>query len=296
MKKKVIVTGGSGLLGQYLNINVSEKFELLTIYNINKGNCFQFNSVKSDLRNVNELNKLFESFRPDIVVHSAAITNPMPKPDQNSKLYYDINVNVTKTLAELCSKFKAKLIYISTDLVYAGYRGSMLKENAKLIPASLYAETKLMGEVKVMELVENYLILRIALLYGFGLYHSRCHFHEMFNSLKDNKPVKLFTDQYRTPISLQEAAEIIAQLAAKDNLSGILNLGGKERISRYHLGEILCDAAGFDKSLLTKITMDQIPGLPKVEDVSLNTEKLQSLGIKQKSIEESIIEMLKEQL
>ncbi|MCK7523235.1 MAG: sugar nucleotide-binding protein [Ignavibacteriales bacterium] len=52
-------------------------------------------------------------------------------------------------MAELCEKFNSKLIYTSTDLVYAGYRGSMLKEDAKLIPVSLYAETKLMGEIKI---------------------------------------------------------------------------------------------------------------------------------------------------
>lgn len=71
------------------------------------------------------------------------------------------------------------MIYISTDLVYAGYRGSFLKEDAKLIPASLYAETKLVGEMKVKESTDNYLILRTALLYGFGLNHSKCHFQNM---------------------------------------------------------------------------------------------------------------------
>ena len=55
---------------------------------------------------------------------------------------------------------------------------------------------------------------------------------------------------------------------------------------------MLCDIAEFDKSLLVKSSMNDVPGLPIVEDVSLNTDKLRSLGIKQKSIEESIHEML----
>ena len=73
----------------------------------------------------------------------------------------------------------------------------------------------------------------------------------------------------------------------------IVNFGGLERVSRYELGEILCDIANLDKRLLEKITMDDIPGFPKVEDVSMNTEKLQSYGFKQNEIKESIKEILK---
>jgi hypothetical protein len=47
----------------------------------------------------------------------------------------------------------------------------------------------------------------------------------------------------------------------------IINLGGTERVSRYELGEILCSLAGFDNNRLQKITMDEIPNYPKVEDV-----------------------------
>ena len=71
----------------------------------------------------------------------------------------------------------------------------MLKEDAKLIPVSLYAETKLMGEIKIQETFENYLILRTALLFGLGMNHSKNHFHQMFMDLKQGKQVKLFTDQ-----------------------------------------------------------------------------------------------------
>ena len=291
---KVIITGGGGLLGQYLNLAASGKYDILTIYNSNPGNCLRFNSANTDLRDEDRFNKLFADFKPNIVIHSAAITNPIPKPDQNPKLYYDVNVKAAKNLAELCEKYNSKLFYISTDLVYAGYRGSMLKEDAKLIPASLYAETKLMGEVKIQETLENYIILRTSLLYGFGLSHSRCHFHNMFEDLKNNKPVKLFIDQFRTPISLKEAARIIIELLQKEIKAETINLGGLERVSRYELGEILCNEAGFDNRLLEKIRMSDVPQLPKVEDVSLNTDKLKSIGIKQKSVGESIKEILKD--
>lgn len=184
------------------------------------------------------------------------------------------------------------MIYISTDLVYAGYRGSFLKEDAKLIPASLYAETKLVGEMKVKESTDNYLILRTALLYGFGLNHSKCHFQNMYVDLKNRKPVKLFTDQLRTPISLTDASLIIAQLVKMDLINETINLGGTERVSRFEIGQMLCDLAGLDKNLLQKIMMDEIPNFPKVEDVSLNIDKLISLNLKPRSIEENINEII----
>jgi dTDP-4-dehydrorhamnose reductase len=104
------------------------------------------------------------------------MTNPILSLDTDPKAVYNVNVNATQEIAELCDKYSAKLIYTSTDLVYAGYRGSMLNEESKLIPVSLYAETKLMGEIKIQETFDNYLNLRIALLYGFGLGKKKNHF------------------------------------------------------------------------------------------------------------------------
>lgn len=293
MSKKILLTGGSGLLGQYLNIETAKRNEILTLYNNNIGNCDEFKCTKADITNFNLVEEIFSTFKPNVVIHTAAVTNPIPLPSQNPKDVYNVNVNAIKNIADLCNQFDTKLIYISTDLVYAGYRGSMLKEDAKLIPVSLYAETKLMGEMKVKETLENYLILRTALLYGFGLNHSRCHFHKMNEELKNDKPVKLFVDQFRTPIYSQDAVEIITKIAHMDIRNETINLGGVERVSRYEMGEILCSVAGYDKSLLQKISLDDIPELPKVEDVSLNTDKLQAHGFKQMSIEESISKIIR---
>lgn len=286
--KKVLITGGSGLLGQYINRAATQKFNIYTLFRNKLGNCGNFPSSKIEIQNKNELQIIFEKVRPDIVIHTAAISNPQPIATQTTKEYFDTNVTATKIIAELCERYHSKLVYISTDLVYAGYRGSFLKEDAKLIPATLYAETKLMGEMKVKETTENYLILRTALLYGLGLNHSRCHFHNMFENLKIRKLVKLFSDQFRTPISLNDASRIIIELASIGVKEETINLGGLERVSRYELGEILCSIAGFDIDLLQKITMDEIPNFPKVEDVSLNTEKLQSFVLKPRTIEENI--------
>lgn len=288
---KVFITGGSGLFGQYLNIELSKNHKLLTQYNSNIGNCDNFQNIKIDLNNYINLVNNFDEFKPDVVIHTAAISNPTASQQMDSRKVYEINVIVTEKIAQLCDKLNSKMIYISTDLVYAGYRGSMLTEEAKLIPVSLYAETKLMGEIKMQQTFDNYIILRTALLYGFGLNHSKTHFDFMYSNLKQGKEIRLFIDQFRTPLSLNDAARMMNEMLESDVKSEIINFGGVERISRYELGERLCEISNFDKNLLVKINMNDVPDLPKVEDVSLNTDKLHSLGIKPKTISDSIREI-----
>ncbi|NMB80694.1 MAG: NAD(P)-dependent oxidoreductase [Ignavibacteria bacterium] len=288
---KIFITGGSGLIGQYLNIALSEKHEILTQYHSHIGNCKHFNSTKVDICDYASLEKIFQTFSPQIVIHTAAISNPEKADAIASDLVFEINVNTTKRIAELCDKYNAKLIYLSTDLVYAGYRGSMLKEDAKLIPISLYAETKLMGEIKIQQTFNNYIILREALVYGIGLNHARNNFHLMYEKLSNGNPVVLFSDQFRTPLALKDSSRMVSELIEKNISGDVINFAGKERVSRLELGEILCDVCNLDKNLLVKSTMDEANPVYKVADVSLNIEKLESLGIKPKSIEESIREM-----
>ncbi len=290
---KILITGGSGLLGQYLNLELSKSNEILSIYNSNIGNCKEYNSARVDVNNYQELEKVFERFKPHSVIHTAAVSSPGLAQKLPPKEVYQTNVFATQKIAELCEKFKSKLIYISTDLVYAGYRGSMLKEESKLIPISIYAETKLMGEVKIQETFDNYIILRQALLIGLGMNGRKNHFHQMYADLKAGKKVKLFVDQYRTPLSLLDARRMIAEICRLDIKNEIINSGGLDRVSRFETGEILCKVANLDKSLLEKISMDDFGDYPQVADVSMNTDKLQSYGIKTHELDESIEEILR---
>jgi dTDP-4-dehydrorhamnose reductase len=151
-----------------------------------------------------------------------------------------------------------------------------------------------MGEVKIKETFDNYLILRIALIFGFGLNHSSCHYQQMYNNLKEGKKVKLFFDQFRTPISIPDAARVINELSGFNIKTETINVGGLERLSRAALGERLCRIAQFDETLIEKISMNDLPELPQAADVSLNTEKLQSYGIKVNSLDNSIKEIISE--
>lgn len=289
---KILITGGSGLLGQFLNLELSKNNNILTLYHSHIGNCNNYNHISIDILNIDLLAPIFRKFRPDIVIHTAAVSNPKLADKLPDNIVYTINVTATGKLAELCSDNNAKLIYTSTDLVYDGSTGKMLDENSKLNPLSLYAYTKLMGEEKIKETFNNYIILRTALMYGFGLNHSANHFTNVYKNLSVGKPVKLFYDQFRSPVALHDAARMISELV-KLNLTGeTLNFGGNERVSRFKLGEILCEEIGSNKSLLKKISMDEINGFYKVKDVSMNITRLINFGIEPKGIRKLIKEFI----
>jgi len=293
---KILITGGSGLLGQYLNIVLSRKNQILTIFNNNPGNCIFYDSLKININDTANLEYTITKFEPDALIHTAGYTRPEIADKMPYKEVYKTNTEVTRFIAQKCCSLNAKLIFTSTDLVYDGKQGEYLKENAKLNPLSSYAETKLRAENEITNVFDNYVILRTSLLYGIGLNHSLNNFSLMLQNFRAEKPVRLFYDQYRTPLSLINAAEMILDILSKDIKSEVINFGGMRRVSRSELGEILCEAGNFDKSLIERISMNEMPEIQKVYDVSLNTDKLKSYGLKQKSIEESVNEILKQKI
>ncbi len=293
---KILITGGSGFLGEYLNVELSKKFDVLTLYKNNQGNCGKFSNQRIDITDSDSLEKIFGDFKPDVVIHTAAVSSQYDVERLSSKEVYLTNVSSTQKIAELCASNKCRLIYTSTDLVYAGYRGSLLNENSKLIPVSLYAETKLMGEKKIEETFGDFIILRTALLFGFGITGSKSHFQKTVENLKSEREVKLFSDQFRSPLYVKDAARMIGELIEKNIKGEIINFGGPERLSRFELGKILCEEAGYNKSLLKEISMDDIPGFVKVEDVSMNVEKLESFGIFPATVREAMQDIFRDEI
>jgi dTDP-4-dehydrorhamnose reductase len=296
MKKKVLITGGSGFLGQYLNAELSKKFTILTTFKTHPGNCTDYNSALIELRNPIALQNLFKNFQPEIVIHTAAYSTPdicsrLPKEEILS-----MNVNLIADLVSLCNEYSSKLIFTSTDLVYKSnetLNDSLIDESGTLEPKSFYAETKIAGEEIIQKESKDYIILRTSLLYGLGLTHTKTHFENMLDTLENGEKVNLFFNQYRTPLEAKNGAEIISELLAKDIKNEIINFGGSEKISRYEMGLMVCDKFGFDKSLIVKTDGKKLLGDIFVPDVSMNTSRLQSFGIKQKTISEVLKEIKK---
>ncbi|HEX2983688.1 MAG TPA: NAD(P)-dependent oxidoreductase [Ignavibacteriales bacterium] len=284
---KILLTGASGFLGSALMKKLSATNDVLGIYSATPVH----GAVQADIMDFAQMEKTVNDFGPDIIIHTAAISRVDAAENMPRDIVMDINVISTQNIAEICANKNIKLIYTSTDLVYSGNEGGALQENAKLDPASFYAETKLMGEIAIRNTFDNYIILRTALLYG--LHSGTNFFGKMFEALKNGNEVKLFHDQFRSPLSVIEAAGMILELSKRDIKGEIINFGGLERLSRLDMGTILCEEAGFDPKNIIKTSIYDMKDVPVVPDVSMDSEKLDSLGIKRKGFRESLKNILK---
>lgn len=283
---KILLTGASGFLGSALLKKLASNKDALGIYSTTPVH----GALQVDITDRDKLVKIVSDFRPDVIIHAAAVSRVDLAENMPRERVMDINVVSTQYIAEICAGNNIKLIYTSTDLVYSGNERGNLTEDAKLDPASFYAETKLMGEIAVKNVFDNYIILRTALLFGL---HSRMNFfRKMFESLRNGGGVKLFYDQFRSPLSVIEAADIILELCDREIKGETINLGGLEKLSRLEMGVILCEETGFDPKNIIKTSIYDMKDIPLCPDVSLNTDKLNSLEIKRKNYRESLKDIL----
>jgi nucleoside-diphosphate-sugar epimerase len=170
MKKKILVTGGAGYVGSKLisrllssNFNVTILDNLLFggDHLLNYINHENFNFIKCDIRNLNEIKKIkFNDF--EFIIHLASIVGyPACRADPETARI--TNINGTKNILGLLNKDQ-KIIFASTGSNY-GKKSELVNENSKLEPLSLYAETKVINEKQIAD-HNNFLIYRFATAFG----------------------------------------------------------------------------------------------------------------------------------
>jgi dTDP-4-dehydrorhamnose reductase len=161
MKKKLLVTGANGLLGNRIVALAKNRY---TVIPTHRTKPLISNSLKLDITNAAEASNLFGKLKPDAVVHTASETN-VDRCETEREHAWKVNVEGTGNVAEACKKVHAKLVYISTDYVFDGEKG-LYDEEDEPNPVNYYGLTKLEGEKQVTEQCKNYAILRASVLYG----------------------------------------------------------------------------------------------------------------------------------
>lgn len=190
---KILLTGGTGLLGKEL-IKIDPSIIAPT-------------HSELDITNLDNVYSSLSWWRPDIVIHCAALLDEKTIKNHPNKAI-ETNIIGTANISIVCSKYKIRLVYLSTDYVYKGDKGNY-NEDDELLPFNFYAWTKLGGEASIRG-VKNHLIIRAS--FGpieFPYSHA-------------------FRDRWRSKEYVDEIAPKIYE-AAKSPLQGILNLGGERK-------------------------------------------------------------------
>ncbi len=269
---KLLITGASGHLGCYLLREVrGQPFSVSAWSGQWTGNLFGHNLQPVDLTNQEAVTRAFHQIQPEVVVHTAALS-AVGDCYRNPELARQINVDGTQRLAELCSQTKTRMIYTSTDMVFDGVKGNY-NETEEANPLSIYGRSKREAEKTIFGMA-NVLIVRISLLFGPSLLPDRpAFFDKQVQSLRQGQPVRCFTDEWRTPLSLKTAAQTLLALISQP-MEGLLHVGGPERLSRLDMGLRLARHWGVSEKLVVPIQREDIGAPePRPRDASLDSRR-----------------------
>jgi dTDP-4-dehydrorhamnose reductase len=276
--QRFLITGASGQLGSYLLRDLRQLgAEVVAWSGSATGERFGFPLQPIDLRDADRISRAFRAAAPGIVIHAAAMASV-------AACYKDpegaaaINVEGTTLLAKLTSEAKARLVHVSTDMVFDGHHAPY-REKATPSPLSVYGRTKADAERAVTGL-RRVATVRFSLLYGPSL-TGRPSLHDaMIQAMKQGKTLNLFDDEWRTPLDLPTAARALIGIAT-GAFEGILHLGGPERLSRLAMGERLAEVLGY-KAKFAAVSRNRGQGEPRPADLSLNSARWRSLFPKER--------------
>lgn len=285
---KILVTGAAGFLGTKVMKLLKDDFELVGTDREGIKGCLNMDITKRE-----EVDFLLRKFRPDIVLHIAAMAD-VDRCEIERRAAHSINVMGTLNVVGGCSKISAKIVHISTDVVFNGGKGDY-REDDLPDPLSYYARTKLEAEEVVRRSSIRWLIIRPEVLYGYnGDGSERSFTMWAYNNLKEGKEIRVVDDQFNTPTLTDDIANAIKVLVKKGR-EGIYHVAGSEGLSRYDMAVKVAEVFGLDKKLIKKIkTAELKQTAPRPRDTSLNIEKLKKEGVVMHSFGEGLRIMKKQ--
>jgi dTDP-4-dehydrorhamnose reductase len=285
---RILLTGASGQLGAYLIDRLVELgHEVIAWSGTDQGQRRGVALTPIDLTDGESTSRSLDRADPNAVIHAAAISSAEAvrlDPVGASA----INIDATKRIAGWCDRHERRMVFTSTDLVFDGSR-PWNHEDDPAEPILAYGRTKRRAEPAVLG-VSKGIVARLSLLYG----PTRCgrpsFFDKAIRAIRQGEQRAFFEDEYRTPLDLATAAEILVRLA-EGELAGIYHVAGRERVSRFELMRRAVIAFGLDPALVvpsrqTEANLHE----PRPADVSLDTTKLASAfpDLHRPSLEEAL--------
>lgn len=226
--KRLLVTGGSGYLGQYLTRRAAETFDLYTTYHRQPGEIRAGQPVALDLAQRKAVLQLITELKPQAIIHAAAI-NPGSGSDEAMLI---ANANGSHYVAEGAAAVGARLVHVSTDVVHDGQHAPYADE-APPAPLNGYGRSKAAAEAAVSAVDPQAAIVRTSLIYGLEeMDRGTAGFVER---LQQGETLSLFEDVIRQPVWVESLVAALLKLVEVE-YGGPLNVVGRQALTREAFG------------------------------------------------------------
>ncbi|WP_371803569.1 NAD(P)-dependent oxidoreductase [Candidatus Lokiarchaeum ossiferum] len=275
--KKILITGGTGLLGNYL-IASGSNYSINAVY---KGSYFienKVNLVYSNcdilLGNFEEL--VLENFNPDVIIHTASIGN-VDYCEKNPEEARLVHISATQKMLDLAKKYKAHFIFTSSNAVYDG-KNHPFSEEDPINPLSIYGKLKAEAEELIKNSNLKWTIVRPIIMYGWNIPQERANpVTWIISKLKKQEKIFLVNDVYENPLYSGFIADIIWQIVEKE-IYGVFNIAGKDSVNRYEWARVVAKVFNLDSALITPVTSDYFPSIiERPKNTTFNVAKMENI-------------------
>lgn len=258
---RILITGSNGLLGQKLvaALRVDPEVDLLAT---SRGADRTPDPLGShyramDITVADEVDPVFDAFKPEVVIHTAAMTN-VDACELDPVACELQNVTATEHLVWASEKHQAHFIHLSTDFIFDGKNGPYREEDEPA-PLSIYGHSKLNAErIVINSRLSKWAIARTIIVYGIAEGLSRSNVVLWAKSaLEKGQPIKVVDDQWRMPTLAEDLADGCIRIA-KRGAAGIYNLSGPDGMSILELVNRVGAFFHLDTSVVSPVKSDTL--------------------------------------
>jgi len=268
---KALVVGASGLVGKAL-MRV-----LKTAHTDAVGTYAKFPGAgleALDITSSTQVRACVERHRPVTIFLTAALTHVDYCEDHPDEAFA-INVDGPRAVAEAARSLDAQLVFYSTEYVFDGKAGPYDEEDPPS-PLSVYGRSKLAAERAICDIVENALILRTTVLFGWDS-NSTNFAMQVYRKVRAREQMTIPMDQFGNPTLAEYLAEMSLALAQL-GVRGIVNVVGKDLVARSEFARALVKLYGGSPDLVVPVPTESLKQkAPRPLRGGLRTEKLERI-------------------
>jgi dTDP-4-dehydrorhamnose reductase len=274
MTQRILITGGSGLLALNWARAVSERCSVTLGLHNRQVVVSAARTRPIDIESVDSLARSIEETAVQFVIHTAGLTS-VERCESKPELAHYVNVTIATNVAKACAIAGVGLVHISTDHLFSG-QDAVVDENQQPAPINVYGQTKAEAERRVLDAHPQSLVIRTN-FYGWGTSYRQSFSDIVINALRAGSDLTLFRDVFYSPILVETLALAVHELIEK-KASGIFNVVGDERISKYDFGLKLSEVFGLELGRVRSgLFSDQRSLVHRPHDMSLSNQKVCNL-------------------